>query len=208
MLKMTSTISAVILAAGSSSRMGEPKQVLSLGSSTMLEHVIQLALHEDFAEVITVIGNEAQMIKETILIENPRFHWIVNENHLSGQSTSLKAGVASVHESHNNIMVFLGDTPFISPATIQEVVQVAQQKLEESSESFVIRPVYRGIAGHPVFFGNINKSLFTQLEGDVGAKKLFSQVTNYIQVDVTDDGILFDVDTKEEYKRAKKRIII
>ena len=208
MLNMTFTISAVILAAGSSNRMGEPKQVLSLGSSTMLEQVIQLALHEDFEEVITVIGNEAQMIKETICVEDPRFRWIVNEDYLSGQSTSLKAGVASVHESHNNIMVFLGDTPFISPDTIQKVIYVAQQKFMESGGSFVIRPVYDGTAGHPVFFGNIDKSLFSQLQGDVGAKPIISQVTDYVQLEVTDDGILFDVDTKEQYAKAKKRIIL
>ena len=208
MLKMTSTISAVILAAGSSSRMGEPKQLLSLGSSTMLEQVIQLALHEDFEEVITVIGNEAQLIKETIRLEDPRFRWVMNEDYLFGQSTSLKAGVASVGESHNNIMVFLGDTPFILPDTIQKVIHVAQQKLVESGGSFVIRPVYCGVAGHPVFFGNIDKSLFSQLQGDVGAKPIISQVTDYVQLEVTDDGILFDVDTKEQYVKAKKRIIL
>lgn len=203
---MTSTTSAVILAAGSSSRMGELKQTLELGSSTLLEHVIHLALHEDFAEVITVIGNEAEVIKDTIHIEDSRFRWVMNEDYLSGQSTSLKVGAANVYESNRHAMVFLGDTPFITSETIRKILQVAEEKFTGSTESFVIRPVYHGTAGHPVFFGNIDKSLFTQLHGDTGAKSLFAKFADYVQVEVEDDGVLFDVDTKEEYVKAKKRL--
>ena len=203
---MTSAISAMILAAGSSSRMGELKQVLSLGPSTLLEHVIRQALHENFTEVITIIGNEAEMIKDTIRIEDPRFRWVMNEDYLLGQSTSLRVGVANVHESTRHVMVFLGDTPFISSETIKKVVQIAEEKFTGNDESFVIRPVYRGTAGHPVFFGNIDKNLFSQLQGDIGAKPLFAKIADYVQVEVEDDGILFDVDTKEEYVKAKKRL--
>lgn len=205
---MNSTISAVILAAGSSSRMGEPKQILGLGQSTILEHVIQLALKEDFAEVITVIGNEAQLIQDTIRIEDPRFKWVINEEYLAGQSTSLKAGIGGTSELHGHVMVFLGDTPFITSDTIQKVLQRAENKFLNGRESFVIRPTHQGVAGHPVFFGNVDKSVFAQLQGDTGAKPLFARFDEYVQVEVEDDGILFDVDTKEQYTDAKKRKLL
>lgn len=65
---MNTSISAIILAAGTSSRMGKPKQILPLGNRAILEHVIQRSLAEDFSEVIVVIGHEAETIKNMITI--------------------------------------------------------------------------------------------------------------------------------------------
>jgi molybdenum cofactor cytidylyltransferase len=201
---MNSAISAIILAAGTSSRMGKMKQILALGDQTILEHVIHRTLVEDFSEVIVVVGHEAKAIRNAISIDNQRFRWVENEAYLSGQSTSLKLGIESLQEQQSNIMVFLGDLPFISAETIRLIYKTGMDKMKETDEAYTIRPTYKGISGHPVFFGNRNRDLFTQLHGDKGAKLIMDKIPNHIRLEVEDRGVLFDVDTPEDYAEAKR----
>ncbi|MCG7334695.1 nucleotidyltransferase family protein [Sporosarcina sp. ACRSM] len=200
---MNPSICAIILAAGTSSRMGKTKQMLSLGNDPILEHVINCSLHENFSEVIAVIGHEANTIKENILIDSERFRWVVNESYLSGQSSSLKVGIESLKEVHPNLMVFLGDLPFLSTKTIRTIYQHGAKRLEETDAPFMIRPMYNGEVGHPVFFGNIDRHLFARLQGDTGGKAIMHQISDRIFLKVEDEGILFDVDTLADYQKAK-----
>lgn len=201
---MKPSICAIILAAGTSSRMGKPKQMLPLGNDPILEHVINCSLHENFSEVIAVIGHEANTIKENIVIDSERFRWVVNESYLLGQSSSLKVGVEDLKKHHSNIMVFLGDLPFLSTKTIHAIYRHGAKRLEETDAPFIIRPMYNGDVGHPVFFGNIDRHLFSQLQGDTGGKAIIHQISDRIFLKVEDDGILFDVDTLADYEKAKK----
>jgi molybdenum cofactor cytidylyltransferase len=128
---MNTSICAVILAAGTSSRMGQPKQLLELKGRLLLEHVIQTASAANFSEIITVIGCEADKIQKSILIEDSRFRWVFNEDYLSGQGSSLKAGILNAEDHHSGIMVFLGDLPFIKESTIQSIYQSGKDRLKK-----------------------------------------------------------------------------
>ncbi|WP_153731528.1 nucleotidyltransferase family protein [Sporosarcina obsidiansis] len=202
---MKPSICAIILAAGTSSRMGKPKQLLPLGEQSLLERTIHRLVDEDFSEVIAVIGHEAKAIKEKISIKNERFRWIENEAYLTGQSSSLKTGIVSLKEHHSHAMVFLGDLPFISDETIRLIYQTGVDRLKEYGESFVIRPTYKEVPGHPVFFGNINRHHFAQLQGDTGGKSIMKRIPHHILLEVEDEGILMDVDSPEDYVEAKRR---
>ena len=85
-----------------------------------------------------MIGHEAKAIKKVILIDNQRFRWVENEAYLSGQSTSLKVGIESLQEQQSNIMVFLGDLPFISAETIRLIYKTGMDKMKETDEGFSI----------------------------------------------------------------------
>lgn len=201
---MKQSISAIILAAGTSSRMGRLKQILALGDSTILEHVIVKTLEERFSEIITVIGYEASTVKKAISVRDPRFRWVVNGGYGSGQSTSLKLGIENLPENDASFMVFLGDLPFISAATIHSIYASGKDRGKVTSEPFIIQPEYKGIAGHPVFFGNISNHFFSSLKGDRGAKSIMKKVKDHRRLAVDDRGILFDVDTPEDYVKAKR----
>ncbi|MCZ2258183.1 nucleotidyltransferase family protein [Sporosarcina sp. G11-34] len=201
---MNTSICALILAAGTSNRMGKPKQLLLLGNRTILEHVIHHSLEKDFSEVIAVIGHETEMIKKVISIDDKRFRWVENADYLSGQSASLRIGIESLREHHSNIMVFLGDLPFTSTETIRLIYQSGVARMKESEEAFMIRPTHKGVSGHPVFFGNIDRNLFAQLQGDKGGKTIMNKISDHILLDVDDHGILFDVDTPSDYVEAKR----
>ena len=203
-MNMDPSICAIILAAGTSSRMGRSKQLLLLNNKPLLEHVIQKSLAAPFSEVVTVIGSEAEQIKKKITIDDERFQWIVNENYSCGQSYSLKAGISYVGSKHDGIMIFLGDLPSLSDATIKSVFNAGVSTLKKCKDSFIIQPSYFGEMGHPVFFGHFNRELIMKIKGDTGAKKIIKEIPHHIQLDVEDEGILFDIDTPEAYKRAKQ----
>lgn len=197
-------VCAVILAAGMSSRMGSAKQLLALHGRYLLEHVIRLALREEFARVVAVIGHEADRISRSIPIDDPRFRWVFNPLYSSGQSTSFKLGIQKALESHTSVMVFLGDQPYVSSQTVHEIWTHGNRMLQEEREAFVIQPVYRERAGHPVFFGNVNSHLFEEVGGDQGAKTIIAGMNRRILLPVDDPGIHFDIDTLADFEEAKQ----
>ncbi|MEK4027581.1 nucleotidyltransferase family protein [Pseudobacillus sp. FSL P4-0506] len=202
---MTENVYAVILAAGMSSRMGEAKQLLPLGERSILQHVIDRVLKGKFTKVLAVIGHEAAAVQKTIHIEDKRFEWVVNKDYQLGQSTSLKTGLQQLALSQVNVMIFLGDLPFISEQTIHAIYESGLKMLDEHTEPFMVRPVYQSIPGHPVFLGRIHEELFSRMTGDQGAKSMLESFSYKERVPVEDEGIIIDIDTPEAYQEAKKQ---
>lgn len=200
-----SSISAIILAAGTSTRMGEPKQLLKLKERPLLEHAIRTAASVNFSEIITVIGYEASLMQTSIIIDDPRFRWVMNEDYLSGQASSLKVGFSHVEKDAAGVMVFLADLPFISQNTVHSIYQTGIELLNKITESFIVQPKYKGVTGHPAFFGNPNREMFMKLQGDRGAKPLIHTIAHRQILPVDDPGILFDIDTPKAYEEAKKQ---
>lgn len=195
-------VAAIILAAGKASRMGTLKQLLPIGEKALLERVIDLTVQLNVTQIITVIGHESAEIKRQINIKDPRFEWAENKNYRIGQSTSLQYGMKQINESIHHVMVFLGDVPFVKLATVKKIYETGLRLAAETDESFVIRPAYANELGHPVFFGHVNRDLFSPLTGDVGAKHIIRQMKRHIKLEVADAGVLHDIDTPEDYIRA------
>lgn len=199
-------ICAVILAAGTSSRMGELKQVLPLDGKPLLEHAIRQALDNDFTEVYTVVGHEAAKIKSKIDITEERHHWLVNEHYGFGQGTSLKKALMHSKDDYRHAMVMLGDLPFIQKETVEMVKFSGMALCRTQTQPFIVRPVHLGQVGHPVFIGNISEQLVEQLEGDVGFKSMKHLFAVMRLIETGDDGVNFDIDTPEDYKIAEEKV--
>lgn len=198
-------ICAVILAAGTSSRMGRMKQLMPLEDEPLVGRVIQKVLSNDFKDVYTVLGHGSDQIKERLNITDKRHHWLFNAHYKTGQSTSIKKALQHVRGEYPHVMIMLGDLPFIKDETIGMIKSAGRTLCATQTEPFIVRPLYKGKAGHPVFIGNINAHLIGQLEGDSGfrsVKNIFA-VRQLMQTD--DDGVNFDIDTEEEYRIAIKR---
>ncbi|OCA88724.1 nucleotidyltransferase family protein [Pseudobacillus wudalianchiensis] len=202
---MNTHVHAIILAAGTSSRMGRPKQLLPLGEHLLLGHVINRVLTGEFTKVTAVIGHEAALIQELLPVKDSRFQWVLNEDYHSGQSSSLKRGIESLGLQQANVMVFLGDLPFIEEQTIHTIYQSGVRMLKEYKAPFMIRPVYKNIPGHPVFFGHIHQETFSGLDGDQGGRAIVEQFAYKRRLLVEDEGILLDIDTPIAYEKAKER---
>ncbi len=193
-----SRVAGIILAAGSSSRMGRPKQLLAFQGKTILDNVVFNALHSELAQVIVVLGHGAPTIQKQV--DFTSVHVVVNKDYAVGQSSSLKKGVVAVADCCEGAMFLLGDQPLVSHETINKLIHAFRSAL-----SPIVIPFCKGKRGNPVI---IHRDLFPQIDtltGDAGARLLFDRYKESIMaVEIEDTGILFDVDTWKDFKELQR----
>jgi molybdenum cofactor cytidylyltransferase len=198
-------VSAVVLAAGASARMGEPKQLLPLGGRNLLERAIENLRGAELAQVVLVLGASADLILETLpaaLLE--RLVVVRNPDYEQGMASSLRVGLEAVRPESDAALVVLADQPFVRSATIAGIVE-RFRKSDSGSEAEIVIPFFRGKRGNPVLLA---RSLFAEamaLQGDSGFRVLFGKHADGIaEVDVDDPGIVFDIDSREVYERLRR----
>jgi len=188
-------IAGIILAAGSGVRMGKTKQLLPFKNKPLLSHVIENARQSNLYETVVVLGHRADEIKKTVDFSGTKT--IINSEYLKGQSTSLIKGLENISSVCDAAMFLLGDQPLITPSTLNTIIQAFI-----TSKSPITIPYYNNMRGNPVI---IAKALFHELKllsGDTGPRILFKKFQKSIlKVQVSDNVILIDVDTKADYKK-------
>lgn len=186
-------IAAVILAAGRSSRLGRPKQLLDLGGEPLLRHTVRHALAGPVDEVVLVLGNAAAEIGAAVGELGQRT--VVNPAFAEGQSTSLHAGIAALGPAVEAVVLMLGDQPTVGPDIVAALV--AQFR---ASGAAIVQPVYGGVPANPVL---IARSLFPELlavGGDEGARSVIRAHRGEVAlVPVSDGPPPGDVDTEDDY---------
>jgi molybdenum cofactor cytidylyltransferase len=197
-------VSGIVLAAGSATRMGKTKQLLPFGKTNILGQVIQNACQSKLHEIIVVLGHEADKIQKTIDLSGIRT--VFNKDYQMGQSTSLIAGLEAISSDCDGAIFLLGDQPLVTSAIINRLFQSFETSKSSSSSnasrSSIVIPYFHGQRGNPVI---IARSLFYRiksLSGDTGPRVLFDEFKDVIlKVSISDEAILIDVDTKEDYER-------
>jgi molybdenum cofactor cytidylyltransferase len=190
-------ISAILLAAGESRRMGRPKQLLAWQGKSLLLHVLENLIHSSADEIILVLGHEADRIRKSL----PEFpiKIVINPNYESGMASSLRQGLLSMDPGSEAFLILLADQPGIGPEMINRVIREFQQA---DPKRGIGRPVYRGLPGHPVLIGAQYRQEALQLQGDVGARRiLINHPEDILEIDVDRDVVLMDIDTPEEYQK-------
>jgi molybdenum cofactor cytidylyltransferase len=192
---MTDQIAAIILAAGSASRMGQPKQLLDWGGRPLVRVVAEHALAAPLDRVLVIVGAASDAVAAALaglpveLVENPAY--------AEGQSASLRAGVAALGPDIGAVLVLLGDQPFVTPAIVGRLVDEWR-----ASGATIAAPTYRGLRGNPVLF---SRTVFRELlavRGDQGARAILAADPARIHlVPFDDDRPLADIDTPEDYER-------
>jgi len=188
-------VDGILLAAGSSTRLGQPKQLLNFGGKPLVRHVAEVALASRLRELIVVVGNQASLVSDALaglavrIVENPDF--------LQGQSTSLRAGVAALPADLAAAMVLLVDQPFVDAELINRLIAHY-----ECTGALIVAPEHAGQRGNPVLF---DASLLAELRlvtGDVGARDVIRRHRDALMTVSLDDARAFlDVDTWEDYER-------
>lgn len=191
-----SKIGVIILAAGSSSRLGHPKQLVRFKGKPLLQLVIELADFFHFDSKILVLGANYKEIKENI--DPGNFEIIINENWEKGMSSSIKKGLAASLKSEDldHLLMLLSDQPLVTRENIEELLicQLTGPHKATFSE-------YNGEVGVPAVFSRELFSELNELEGDHGAKKLISQ-NNFKTVKLANGS--FDVDTFGDIEKLKE----
>jgi molybdenum cofactor cytidylyltransferase len=197
--RVDSRIGAVVLAAGSSSRMGEPKQLLPLADGTVLGLTLENLVAANLDEIVLVLGSSAETIEQILAESLINLKIFVNSEYEQGMATSLRAGVAVLGENTDAALIVLADQPFIQAETFGRIMDQYRR-----TNAQIVIPMFQGSRGNPVL---LDRSVFHEvmaLQGDIGCRAIFEKhLDGTINVEVNDIGILLDIDNKEDYERLR-----
>jgi molybdenum cofactor cytidylyltransferase len=191
-------ISAILLGAGESKRMGVDKLSLPWGRKTVLKHCFETLLQSEVREVVVILGIRNKGIKH--LFQGPKSKVIVNPYSDKGMSTSIKKGIQGIHPNSNGILIALGDQPFLKTRTINALIRAFGQ-----GKDGIIIPSFRRRRGHPIIFHRRYKEELLNLKGDVGGKSIIEEHPEDVRVvPVKSIGVVKDIDTWQDYKERVK----
>jgi molybdenum cofactor cytidylyltransferase len=194
---MPKKISALVLAAGASERMAQPKMLLPFGEETILTATVKAVLESGGAsETIVVLGEHADSIRP--LLDESRVRVVTNPDAASGLSSSIRIGVEAASSNADAYMILLGDHPLLQASTVSRLT-----KSFEAGDKGICVPEHQGVMGHPVFFDRRYRGELVALSGDEGARRVLMQnPKDVLDVHVSEVGVVFDVDDDEDYDEA------
>jgi molybdenum cofactor cytidylyltransferase len=188
-------VTGLVLAAGGSSRLGQPKQLLPYGDATLLDHVLGVARACRFDQLVCVIGGAAEEIRSTVgfegveVVENPEFG--------EGCSSSIAAALGAVDPRCDVLVLMLGDQPGVTPETVATL-------LAGRGDAPIAVCAYADGRGHPLAF---SPSLFPELRelhGDKAVWKLLDRHAGEAAEVPVDGAIPRDIDTWDDYAQIAR----
>jgi len=192
--------SALILAAGRSSRMGSLKPLLPLGDHTLIERAVQLFRGIGISRIVVVLGHE----KEKILPVMDRLgvEPVINPRSNEGMFSSIQAGVRRLDHSCRAFFLLPADIPLVGVGTLQALWEAFQ-----IGDAKVCRPVFQGRHGHPPLISSELIPAICDFGGQGGLRTLLARYRNLTrEIEVNDPGILLDLNTREDYESALRII--
>src|ERR1700737_923159 len=208
----THSTAAIILAAGSSSRMGgdRHKLLLPLDDRPVLTHVIEATLASQARPIVVVLGHLAEQVRAQMAayVEHPAITLIENPDYLQGMSTSMRIAleVLIFHDYKNrdtrqkvdSALILLGDQPLITPQIIDALIDTWYKTGKR-----IVAPLYAGKRGNPTLFA---ASLFAELQevsGDEGGRSVLALHKEELEtVELGNETASYDVDTWEAYQQV------
>jgi molybdenum cofactor cytidylyltransferase len=192
---------AIILAAGSSIRMGTQKLLLPFMESTIIGTVVQQVLSSRVESVLVVLGADNDRVRYAI--DPLPVDYCFNRHHFSGMLSSIQHGFNSLPENTGSVLVFLGDQPRVRTDIINQVLEAYHGA--DPGKGIVV-PVFNGRKGHPLLVDYRYKQEVMNLDPDIGLRSLMQLYPDDIlHLEVTDPGILADIDTRSDYMTEIKR---
>jgi molybdenum cofactor cytidylyltransferase len=185
-------VTGLVLAAGGSRRLGEPKQLLRFGPGTLLDHTLGVARASGLDQLIVALGGGSEQVRRRVdlsgaeVVENPDFG--------EGCSSSIAAGLGAVDPRAEALILMLGDQPGVTAETVRALVAGRG----EGTKMAVCR--YDDGRGHPLAFGRELFGELGELHGDKAVWKLMDRFQDDL-VEVRIPGLIPpDVDTREDYE--------
>jgi molybdenum cofactor cytidylyltransferase len=187
----------ILLAAGMAKRMGSLKQLLPLGTSTIMGITLDNIMASNADKVIVVVG---AMAEETSKIASrPNVTVVNNPDYKLGMSTSLVKGIKHISQDAQLVMIALADQPLIKTETYNLLFNKA-----EASQKRIAVPVYQGQKGNPIILKHVYLQELKSLKGDVGGRELLLRhPDDILYVEVDDPGIITNINTPSSYEKIK-----
>jgi molybdenum cofactor cytidylyltransferase len=184
-------VTGLVLAAGGSKRLGEPKQLLPYGDRTLLDHVLEVARACEFDQLVCALGGSAAEVRGRVDLSGAT---VVENHHFgAGCSSSIAAALGAIDSRSDVLVLMLGDQPGVSPQTVATL-------LAGRGDAILAACAYDDGRGHPLAFGRGVFGELAELHGDKAVWKLLDRRSGEV-VDVPVPGpIPRDVDTWEDYR--------
>ncbi len=202
-------VSAVVLAAGMSTRMGQNKLLLNFRDKPLIVHAVDTLLASDIDEVILVLGHETEKVRDQLerriglankaATEKP-VRLVQNPDYQNGLSTSVRTGVEAVSRQANSIMIYLADQPLLEPEDVNRIVAgfAAAKEIDKS----IVVPFFRGERGNPVILDASLRDSILGIVGDVGCKGVIKRYPEKVYaIEMENDHVVRDVDDVQAYER-------
>jgi molybdenum cofactor cytidylyltransferase len=191
-------VSAILLAAGMSQRMGDVKQLLPLAGKPAILHCLETIIASGIEDIVVVLNAQAKKIEETI--RHLPLTIALNNDRSSDMAESVRIGLQSIRRGATGILVCLSDHPLISINTLKTLI--ARHKREPDK---IIIPVYKNRKGHPGLFP---KHCADEIFYGVNLREIVDKDNGRVYfVEVYDEGILLDMDTPEDYRMITRHIL-
>ena len=195
---MKGPLSAIVLAAGASSRMGQPKALLPIGTAgePFVRQIVETLVRAGLSSVVVVTREELRGALEALRLPAAI---VVNPDPGRGQLSSLRAGLDHLG-GVDAAMVTLVDLPLVKDATVRALVEAWQ-----ATAAPMVRPRYGVRHGHPVIFGAEALEQLRTADLEAGARPVVARLGDRsVDVPVDDPGVVEDIDTLEAYLRLRR----
>lgn len=187
----------ILLAAGSSSRMGSPKQLLPYRGRPLLRHAVETALEAGLSPVIVVLGARAEEIQPA-LAGLDGVEVVVNPDWSQGMGTSIQTGLAALGSRASGAVLALADQPLVTPQTLRRLVDFHRE-----NGHGIVAASYSGTVGVPVFFARSAFPALMALSPDQGCKGvILAHGSSAAHIDCPEAAV--DVDTAEDYAALRE----
>ncbi len=189
-----SDIPIIILAAGTSSRLGRPKQLLLFNGKALLQHAIDVSIASGIGPVFVVLGYHSDIIRSKVDFSAADI--LQNDDYKEGMSSSIRIGINHVQQSipeTKGALILLCDQPGIS----SELLEKMAQKFNRTRKN-IVACSYSDVVGVPVIFHHSFFYSLMGLHGDIGARKVILSNLDYVTIISFPEGAV-DIDTEKDY---------
>jgi molybdenum cofactor cytidylyltransferase len=192
-------VTAIILAAGRSTRMGGPNKLLAeLGAKKLVRIATEQALASKASDVVVVTGHQAELVEKAL--EGLKVRFVRNPDFAGGLASSVKAGIATVPEHADGAVICLGDMPLIDADLIDRLID----NFAPDRGNLIVVPAADGRRGNPVLWSRRFFRELMTLDGDIGARHLIAKHAEAVaEVPVDGQSAFLDIDTPQALEAAR-----
>lgn len=190
------SVGLILLAAGASTRMGCPKQLLLYQGRSLVRYMAEIAIFTHCEPITVVLGSNADRIRQEI--NDLPLHIVENKQWSAGMSSSIRAGMkklTTVNQHLDAVIVTLGDQPMLTSSKLNQLIETYQ-----ITQSSAIASAYANTLGVPALFSHILFPELLNLTAKVGAKNLIERYIEQVEQVSFPEGA-FDLDTPEDYQQ-------
>ncbi len=194
-------ISAIVLAAGASKRMGQPKMLLPWDEETVLSHIIGVIQAAEIQDIVVVTGSARGQV-ETQIASLPNVRPVFNPDYEQGEMlSSIQCGLAALKPQTRAALICLGDQPQVQEESVRRVCAAFRDQ-----GSLIVVPSYRMRRGHPWLIAREYWKSLSELKAPRTARDFLNFHAREIEyVELNTPSVIEDLDLPEDYSRAKPR---